>query len=94
MCRLGPPIGSPPRNKLQFEFRHLKVSREFITSGGTLTDGSVRADFWVRSSFSLSAVVQYETWSFPVIAATQQSNVATSVQLSFWPRGLASRGSE
>ena len=46
-----------PRNKLQFEFRHLKVSHEFIPRGGTLTDGSVRADFWVWSTFSLSAVV-------------------------------------
>ena len=78
-----------PRNKLQFEFRHLKVSREFIPQGGTLTDGSVRADFWVRSSFSVSAVVQYETWTFPVIAPTKQSNVATSVQLTFWPKGFS-----
>ncbi len=29
-----------PRNKLQFEFRHLKVSHEFIPDGGTLTDGA------------------------------------------------------
>jgi membrane-associated phospholipid phosphatase len=78
-----------PRNKLQFEFRHLKVSHEFIPQGGTLTDGSVRADLWVRSSFSLSALVQYETWTFPVISPTKQSNVTTSVQLSFWPKGFS-----
>jgi membrane-associated phospholipid phosphatase len=78
-----------PRNKLQFEFRHLKVSREFITNGGTEADASVRGDFWVRSSCSLSAVVQYEAWTFPVIAPTRQSNVTSSVQLSFWPKGLS-----
>jgi membrane-associated phospholipid phosphatase len=84
-----------PRNKLQFEFRHLKVSHEFITYGGTLTDGSVRADFWVRSSFSLSAVVQYEAWTFPVISSTKQADVTSSVQLTFWPKGLSRRsGSE
>ncbi len=82
-----------PRNKLQFEFRHLKVSHEFITNGGTLTDGSVRADFWVRSSFNLSAVVQYETWTFPVLASTKQSNVTSSLQLTFWPKGLSRRNS-
>jgi hypothetical protein len=82
-----------PRNKLQFEFRHLKVSHEFITNGGTLADGSVRADFWVRSSFSVSASVQYEAWTFPVIAPTRQSNVATSVQLSFWPKGFSRKNS-
>jgi hypothetical protein len=78
-----------PRNKLQFEFRHLKVSHEFIPGGGTLADASVRADFWVRSSFSVSADVQYETWNFPVIAPNQQSNISTSVQLTFWPKGLS-----
>ncbi len=77
-----------PRNKLQFEFRHLKVSHEFIPSGGTLADASVRADVWVRSSFSVSAAVQYETWDFPVIAPTQQSNISSSIQLTFWPAGL------
>ena len=78
-----------PRSKLQFEFRHLKVSHEFIPNGGTLADGSVRADFWVRSSFSLSAAVQYEAWTFPVISPTRQSNVSSSVQLTFWPKGLS-----
>jgi membrane-associated phospholipid phosphatase len=80
-----------PRNKLQFEFRHLKVSHEFVPNGGTLADASVRADFWVRSSFSLSAKVQYEAWTFPVISPTRQSNVSSSLQLTFWPKGLALR---
>jgi len=84
-----------PRNKLQFELRHLKVSHEFIPNGGTLADASIRADLWVRSSFSLSASVQYEAWTFPVIASTRQSNVSSSIQLTFWPKGLSRRsGSE
>lgn len=78
-----------PRNKLQFEFRHLKVSHEFIPSGGTLADASVRADVWVRSAVSVSATVQYEAWTFPVIAPTRQSNITSSVQLTFWPKGLS-----
>ncbi len=82
-----------PKNKLQFEFRHLKVSHEFIPNGGTLADASVRADVWVHSSFSLSASVQYEAWTFPVLAATRQSNVTSSVQLSFWPKGSSRKDS-
>ncbi|MFZ1006136.1 MAG: capsule assembly Wzi family protein [Candidatus Sulfotelmatobacter sp.] len=74
-----------PRNKLQFGYRHQKVSHEFIPAGGTLTDASVRGEFCLRSSFSLSASVQYEVWNFPVIAAASQSNVTSSLQLSFWP---------
>lgn len=82
-----------PRNKLQFQFRHLKVSHEFIPNGGTLTDGTARADFWVKSSFSVSAMVQYEEWTFPVISSTKQSNVASWLQFTFWPRGLSRNSS-
>jgi hypothetical protein len=84
-----------PRNKLQFGYRHLKVSRIFITDGGTVADASVRGDFLVRSSFSLSAMVQYEAWTFPVIAPTRQSNLTSSVQLTFWPKHISRKpGSE
>jgi len=82
-----------PRNKLQFGFRHQKVSTQFIPHGGALADANVRAEFWPRSSFSLSASVQYETWNFPVIATTRQSNVTSAVQLSFWPKGLSRKNS-
>ncbi len=80
-----------PRNKLQFGYRHQKVSHEFIPDGGTLADADIRAEFWLRSSFSLSASVQYEVWNFPVIASMRQSNVTTSVQLSFWPRSIRAK---
>jgi membrane-associated phospholipid phosphatase len=82
-----------PRNKLQFGFRHQKVSTQFIPNGGALADANVRAEFWPRPSFSLSAFLQYERWDFPVIASTRQSNVSCSVQLSFWPKGLSRKAS-
>ena len=75
-----------PRSKLQFSFRHLKVSHEFIPQGGTQTDASVRAEFWLRSTFSFSAGVQYEAWTYPVIALNRQSDVTSLVQISFWPK--------
>ncbi|HEX3820511.1 MAG TPA: capsule assembly Wzi family protein [Candidatus Sulfotelmatobacter sp.] len=81
-----------PHNKLQFEFRHLKVSHEFIPNGGTLADAGVHADFWVRSSFSVSAAVQYEAWTFPVLSPTKQSNVSSSLQLTFWPKEFSRKG--
>jgi hypothetical protein len=82
------------RNKLQFGFRHQKVSHELIPNGGTLADASVRAEFWPRSSFSLSASVQYEMWNFPVIATTRQTNVTSAVQFSFWPKGFSRKVSD
>jgi membrane-associated phospholipid phosphatase len=82
-----------PRSKLQFGFRHQKVSQQFIPNGGTLADANVRAEFWLRSSCSASAFVQYEKWDFPVIASTRQSNVTTAIQLSFWPKARLAKAS-
>ncbi len=83
-----------PRSKLQFEVRHLKVSHEFVPNGGTLADVGVRADIWERSAFSFSTAVQYEAWTYPVIAATRQSNITSSVQLTFWPKGWSRKDSD
>lgn len=74
-----------PKSNLQFNFRHQKVSQEFIPDGGTLTDAGAHATLWIRSVMSLSAAVQYETWDFPVISPRRQSDVTTSIGLTFWP---------
>lgn len=75
-----------PKDTLQFNFRHQKVSQQFVPFGGTLTDGGVSADFWIGSHVSLSGAVQYEEWNFPVLAASRQTDVTTSVQFTFWPK--------
>jgi membrane-associated phospholipid phosphatase len=80
------------RNKLQFGFRHQKISQQFVPNGGTLADANVRAEIWPRSTFSVAALLQYETWNFPVLASARQSNVTTSIQISFWPSALRPKG--
>jgi len=82
-----------PRNRLQFYFRHQKVSQEFIPGGGTLTDVGARGDYWVRSNLSLSASVRYERWLFPVIQPAAQRNVTTTVEVLFQPQKLFHRAS-
>ncbi len=84
-----------PRDKLQFTFRHQKVSKQFfIPGGGTLTDAGVTADFLVRSRFSVSGSIQYERWLFPVISTTAKTNVTTSLQFVFWPGSKAEAGQQ
>jgi membrane-associated phospholipid phosphatase len=78
-----------PQDKLQFSFRHQKVSQQLVPFGGTLTDGEVRGDFWIRNQFSVTASVQYEKWNFPVISPTKETDVSTSVQFTYWPHGRA-----
>lgn len=78
-----------PRNKLQFGFRHQKVSQQFIANGGTLTDANVRAEFWPRSSLGLSAWVQYERWLFPVILPNVSRNVTAALEIRLEPHKLS-----
>jgi hypothetical protein len=77
-----------PRNKLQFGFRHQKVSQEFIPNGGTLTDANVRAEFWPWSNLGLSAWVQHERWLFPVIQPNVSNNVTSAVEILFEPQKI------
>ena len=76
-----------PRNKIQFQFRHEKVSNEFIHGGGTVTDGGINAEYMIRPDLGISGSVQVEQWNFPVLAQKAQSNVASSLQVTFRPRG-------
>jgi len=77
-----------PRNRLQFNFRHQKVSQEFIPGGGSLTDVGVRTDYSLRSNLSLSVSVQHERWLFPVIQPNVSRNVTAAVQILFEPHKL------
>ena len=74
-----------PKNKFQVHFRHQKVSQQFIPDGGTMTDVRVSADLWVHSAISISSFVQYESWTFPVLAFGPQTNVTGSLQVTLWP---------
>ena len=77
-----------PKNKVQFNFRHQKVSQQYIPGGGTLADLGVSADYWVRANLGISAKVQYERWLFPVTQPNQSKNVAATVELLFAPKQL------
>lgn len=75
-----------PRSTLQWGYRHGKVDPDFIPGGGTLNDVSLRANVWIHPEISILGFFQYEKWAFPVLAPTPQSNVTSSVQVTFWPR--------
>jgi membrane-associated phospholipid phosphatase len=77
-----------PRNRLQFYFRHQKVSQQFVPGGGSLTDAGVRTDYSLRSNLSLSLSVQHERWLFPVIQPNAARNVTAAVGILFEPQRL------
>jgi membrane-associated phospholipid phosphatase len=77
-----------PRNRLQFFFRHQKVSQEFIPGGGSLTDVGVQTDYSLRPDLSFSVSVQHERWLFPAIQPNISRNVTAAVQILFEPHKL------
>ena len=77
-----------PRNRLQFNFRHQKVSQEFVPGGGTLTDIGARGDYVLTSNVSFSASVQYEKWLFPVIQPVAEKPFSASFEILFQPQKL------
>jgi membrane-associated phospholipid phosphatase len=79
------------RSRIQLNFRHQKVSHEFVPGGGSLTDVGVHGDYWVRRDLSISASVQHERWLFPVIQPNAEKNITASVQILFWPQRLIQR---
>jgi len=74
-----------PRNKIQLHYRHQKVDGDYLPRGGTVNDGGVNAEFQLNPELTVSGSVQYEKWNFPLLAPAVQSNVTTSLQLTFWP---------
>jgi len=74
------------RNTIQFNYRHRKLDAQYISNGGTVNDGAVRADYWFGQSVTLSGSVQYEKWQIPVLDSSARSNFTASFELGFWPR--------
>jgi membrane-associated phospholipid phosphatase len=73
------------RNFVEVGYRHGQVSPQFVPGGGTINDGSIRADFLIHRQWSVSASVQYEQWRFPILATGPQTNVTSSVAVTFLP---------
>ena len=80
-----------PRNNVQLNFRHQKVSQQFIPDGGSLTDIGISADYWIRNKFGVSARVQHERWLFPVLQPNPSRNLTVEVQVLFEPKKLFPR---
>ena len=73
-----------PRNTIQFGYREGVADREFL-EGGRYQDESVQANFALRSYLDVSAMLQYENWRFPLLAPGLQSNVTSSLQITYRP---------
>jgi hypothetical protein len=73
------------RNWLQFAYRHTSVAPDFIPGGGNINDASVSANWWVHESVNVSALLQYERWNYPILAASSQTDWTSSLAITFYP---------
>jgi hypothetical protein len=76
------------RDRLQINFRHQKVSQQFVPGGGTLTDVGVQGDYWPTQIIGLTTSVQYERWLFPVIQPGPQRDISASIGIQIQPQKI------
>ncbi len=77
-----------PKSRIQVNFRHEKVSQQFIPGGGSLTDVGAQGNYVLRKTLDLSVSVQYERWLFPTIQPGPERNFTTSVGIRFQPQEI------
>jgi membrane-associated phospholipid phosphatase len=80
-----------PRTRFQLNFRHQKVSQQFVAGGGTLTDIGARSDFMVGKNTSITFSLQHERWLFPIIRPGISRNVSASIGITFSPQNFLRR---
>lgn len=77
-----------PRQSIQFGYRHATISTDFIPSGETVNDGSVKVNWLLGKDWNLSSYLQYEKWFAPILAASPQTNWTSSFEISFQPHAV------
>jgi hypothetical protein len=76
---------------IQLAYRNAKAAKDFIPGGTTQNDFTVEAVKNIRPQLELDGWLQYERWKAPIYKTGGQSDVTTTVQLTWHPqikRGL------
>ena len=76
------------RDRLQINFRHQKVSQQFVPGGGSLTDIGAKVDYWPWQTVGFSTSIQYERWLFPVITPGPQRDISGSIGIQIQPQKI------
>ncbi|HYH00363.1 MAG TPA: capsule assembly Wzi family protein [Terriglobales bacterium] len=75
-----------PDTSLQLAYRNAKISPKFLPGGGTQHDLSLSARVRINRDFEVQSALQYENWLIPVLEPKRKSDVAFSLQLTYWPK--------
>ncbi len=78
------------QKKIQLSYRR-QYNDPIFLGGGGLTDVAASADWPIRPEVTLSPMVQYEHYNFPLVSPTAKNNVAVQLQVTFWPNHTPKR---
>lgn len=71
---------------LEFGFRRMRVSEQFLPGAGNLWDASAVSNWRFNDQWNLKGTFQYERWNYPLLAATPQRNAMTSLEIRYSPK--------
>ncbi len=74
------------QDRVQLASRNAKAAKDFIPGGTTQNDFTVKATKRIRPQVELNGWLQYERWKAPVYKVGAQSDVTTTVQLTWYPK--------
>jgi hypothetical protein len=78
---------------LKFGYRS-EIADNFFLQGGNLRDVFFKSEWAFSPRVSLSSLLQYEWWNFPLLSAGKKQNDFTAqFQLTYWPHWRLKRGS-
>jgi membrane-associated phospholipid phosphatase len=79
---------------LQFGYRQ-EIADSMFLQGGNLRDAFFKSEWSFGPKVSLSSLLQYEWWNFPLLSAGNKKNDFTaSFQLTYWPHWKLLRRAE
>jgi membrane-associated phospholipid phosphatase len=77
-----------PFSTIQFSYRNAKVAKDFIPEGETSNSYAMQAKLRLIPDVEVIGKVQFERWKAPVLDTSPQTDVTTSIQVTFWPKRL------
>jgi hypothetical protein len=70
---------------IQVGYRNV-IEDSMFAGGGNLRDITLRSEWSVRKNWSLSSLLQYEWWNFPVLTnGNRQNDFTASFQVTYHP---------
>jgi len=73
-----------PQSRIQLSYRHMEVDRSLL-QGGRLSDIGLQSEFRLHRYMTVSSLLQYERWNFPLLSLRPENNVSIGFGINLLP---------